>query len=184
MGDREIGIAIEIPEPYGGELQAWRHRLGDPQALRIVPHVTLLPPSPVEADRLDEVEEHLKAVAREMRTFPIHLRGSGSFRPVSPVVFVPLADGISSCERLEARVRSGPLARETRFPYHPHVTVAHHVDDDRLERGFRELATYEARFPAWGFTLYELGEDSCWRPQRDFPFGSAVPGPHVGHHAG
>ncbi len=80
----------------------------------------------------------------------MHLRGSGTFRPVSPVVFVPLARGISECERLEAQVRSGPLARETLFPYHPHVTVAHDLDEPALDAAFDALATYDARFTRLG----------------------------------
>ena len=80
----------------------------------------------------------------------MHLRGSGTFRPVSPVVFVPLARGISECERLEAQVRSGPLARETAFPYHPHVTVAHDLDEAALDRAFDALAAYDAPLPRLG----------------------------------
>jgi hypothetical protein len=46
---------------------------------------------------------------RARAPFEVHLRGSATFRPVSPVVFVPLVRGISECERVEAQVRSGPL---------------------------------------------------------------------------
>jgi hypothetical protein len=31
------------------------------------------------------------------------------------------------------------------------------------------------RFPVWGFSLYEHGDDGVWRPQRDFIFGLPVP---------
>ncbi len=175
--ERHIGIAIDIPEPFGGELQAWRERLGDPNAKRIVPHVTLVPPTCVGPSQLPAIEEHLRAVAARGRPFEIHLRGSATFRPVSPVVFVPLVVGIAECERLQAQVRSGPLAREIKFPYHPHVTVAHDIPEDGLDRAFEALATYDARFPVWGFTLFEQGLDEVWRPQRDFTFGrGGLPG--------
>jgi 2'-5' RNA ligase len=107
----------------------------------------------------------------------VHLRGSGTFRPVSPVVFVPLVEGISACELLERDVRSGPLSREVKFPYHPHVTVAHEVSEELLDLGFTELAGYDARFHVWGFTLFERGRDEVWRPQRDFSFSTPLPGP-------
>ena len=174
---REIGVAIGLPEPYTSELQGWRERLGDPAASDIPPHVTLLPPTELHTDDLDEVEEHLRAVAERHAPFTMHLRGSGTFRPISPVVFVPLVQGIGECERLEAAVRSGPLAREVKFPYHPHVTVAHDLAEDRLDRAFLELASYDARFQVWGFSLFERGKDAVWRPQRDFPFGEPLPGP-------
>ena len=171
-------MAIPIPDPYGTELQRWRESFGDPLASSIPTHVTLLPPTPVRADALAEIEEHLRAIAESERSFPIRLRGTATFRPVSPVVFVALADGIGACEQVEHRVRSGPLTRELQFPYHPHVTVAHDLPDDILDRAFKELADYDARFSVWGFSLYEHGADGVWRPQRDFSFGSGGPGPH------
>jgi 2'-5' RNA ligase len=176
--ERAFGVAIGLPEPYSAELQGWRERLGDPNAAAVPPHVTLLPPTPVPAGRLDEVEEHLRRIAAAERPFELHLRGSGTFRPVSAVVFVPLARGISDCERVEGKVRSGPLDRPLSFPYHPHVTVAHDLDEAGLDRAFDALAGYDARFSVWGYTLFERGADGVWRPQRDFPFApDGLPGP-------
>jgi 2'-5' RNA ligase len=174
---RDIGIALGLPEPIATELQAWRERLGDPSARRIVPHVTLLPPTAARPERLADIEEHLRRVAAGFAPFRVHLRGSATFRPVSPVVFVPLVQGIRECELLAAEVRAGPLARALRFAYHPHVTIAQDVPDAALERGSRELASYDAAFQAWGFQLFEQGSDRVWRTQRDFPFGHATPGP-------
>ena len=174
---RQFGVSFGLPEPYTSELQAFRERLGDPNAADIPPHVTLLGPTMLETEQLDPVEEHLRQVAERFAPFFMHLRGSGTFRPISPVVFVPLVQGISECEQVEAAVRSGPLMRDASFPYHPHVTVAHDVAEHLLDEGFELLASYDARFRVWGFTLFEKGEDGVWRPQRDFPFGVPLPGP-------
>ncbi|MDT7549349.1 MAG: hypothetical protein QOE84_1743 [Actinomycetota bacterium] len=178
MARREFGVAIGLPEPIHSELQGWRERLGDPNAGAIPPHITLLPPTALSERVLGDVEEHLRLVAAGEAPFEVHLRGSSTFRPVSPVVFVPLVVGISDCERLEQQVRSGPLKRSLSFPYHPHVTVAHDVGEAMLDRAFADLASYDACFPVWGFTLFEQGPDKVWRPQRDFPFGrGGLPGP-------
>jgi 2'-5' RNA ligase len=171
MPRSNIGVAIKVPHPYGRTLQQWRSRLGDPEAERVPPHVTLLPPTTLPQERLPVVEEHLRRIASEEAPFTITLRGTGTFRPVSPVTFVQLAAGISDCERLERRVRSGPLFRETKFNYHPHVTVAQDVPDDALDQGFAALASFAATFEVPGFTLFEEGRDKVWRPQREFPFG-------------
>jgi 2'-5' RNA ligase len=174
---RTIGVAIAIPEPFGGELQRVRESYGDPMASSIPTHITLLTPTEVPADDLDRIEKHLRTIAESERPFEIHLRGTGSFDPVSPVVFVSVVDGIGECERMEARVRSGPLARDLAFPYHPHVTIAHDLPGDVLGCALEEMATYDARFRVWGFSLYEHGPDAVWRPQRDFPLGLGLPGP-------
>ena len=178
MALRTIGVAIAIPEPWGSDLQRWRKKFGDPLAEAIPTHVTLLPPTEVDDGLLDRIEAHLRAVAERERPFDLWLRGTATFRPVSPVVFVHVARGIAECERIEAQIRSGPLARELGFYYHPHVTVAHDLPDEALDRAFDELADYDAHFPVWGFSLYEHS-DGVWRPQRDYVLGQPLPGPHL-----
>lgn len=177
MSTRTIGVAIAIPEPHGAELQRVRESFGDPLARSIPTHITLLPPTEVDADDLDGIEKHLRTIAESEQSFDLHLRGTGTFHPVSPVVFVSVVVGIGDCERVEARVRSGPLARDLAFPYHPHVTIAHDLPVDVLQRAFDQMAGYDVRFSVWGFSLYEHGPDGVWRPQRDFALGSALPGP-------
>lgn len=178
-GSRTIGVAIPIPDPWGAQLQRYRESLGDPLACAIPAHVTLLPPTEVREDAMTRVDEHLRTVARARQPFVMRLRGTATFRPVSPVVFVQLARGIGECERIEAAVRSGPLARDIAFNYHPHVTVAHHLPDPVLDRAFEELSDFDASFEVWGFSLYEHGPDAVWRPQRDYVLGQAAPGPQV-----
>jgi 2'-5' RNA ligase len=85
------------------------------------------------------------------------------------VVFVQVAVGIAECEQLERAVRAGPLDQITRFNYHPHVTVAHDLPDDALDRAFDELADYQATFLVTGMHVYTFGDDEVWRPVRDIP---------------
>jgi 2'-5' RNA ligase len=178
-GRRKIGVAVAVPQPASGELQTFRERLGDPNASSIVPHVTLLPPTTVPALALPVIGDHLDRVAGQSTPFGVELRGAGTFRPVSPTVFVPLVIGISGCERLQAAVRSGPLARELRFPYHPHVTVAHDVPEPSLDAAFDAVSSFEATFPVAQFTLFEQRRDGTWAGLRDFVLRAddgAVPG--------
>lgn len=168
-----IGVALAVPEPYGSRLQDARAAFGDPLASAIPPHVTLLGPTVVDVDDIAAVDDHLAEVGRAHRPFTVHLRGTGTFRPVSDVVFVQVVAGISECERLERAVRSAPLAQELRFNYHPHVTVAHDVPDDALDRAFAELADFEAVFRVTSLQVYEHGDDGVWRPARSFPLRAA-----------
>ncbi|HEX5995661.1 MAG TPA: 2'-5' RNA ligase family protein [Jiangellales bacterium] len=167
-GVHTIGVAIAIPPPFGPELQRRRQAFGDPMADAIPPHVTLLPPTEVSADELPVVSKHLSSVAANVDPFEIHLRGTATFRPVSPVVFVALARGISDCETLASTLRTGPLTVDLHFPYHPHVTVAHNLEDDALDRAFAELADYEAAFPVTAFGLYQHRDDGYWVEHQTF----------------
>jgi len=171
-----IGVAITVPQPYSATLQAARGRFGDPAAPSIPPHITLLGPTAVEPGDLAAVERHLEEVASHYRPFVLRLRGTGTFRPVSPVVFVQVVEGIAGCEALERHIRTGPLEQGLRFNYHPHVTVAHEVPDAALDLAFVELSRFDATFVVHAFHSYEYGDDEVWRPVRDFPLtgGSEV----------
>ncbi len=165
------GVAVTIPEPWGSHLQGARESFGDSAASAIPPHVTLLPPTELEAECTPRFVEHLAAVCALAEPFDMVLAGTGTFRPVSPVVFVQVSRGISACERLERAVRAGPVQRTLDFPYHPHVTVAHHLDDQALDRAFDKLADFRASFPVATVDLYEHGADGVWRVARTFALG-------------
>ncbi|ABL83056.1 MULTISPECIES: 2'-5' RNA ligase family protein [unclassified Nocardioides] len=164
-----IGVALAIPEPWASELQDYRKAVGDHTAAMIPTHITLVPPTEIDPGQAAEVERHLEDVAAGADPFRVHLRGTGTFRPVSPVVFVTLVEGISRCEQLAKALRRGPLDAELQYPYHPHVTIAHHLGDDLLDQAFEELAGFECQFEAERFHLYVHDDRTGWRPTRDFP---------------
>lgn len=166
-----IGVAIAIPQPHATVLRRWRRDVGDPAADLMVPHVTLLPPTAIQIESLPAVEEHLTAAARTVGPFDMHLAGTGTFRPISPVVFVQVALGVSNCELLESAVRTGPLQRELEFPYHPHVTVAQLVPDDALDLAYEGLAGFVARFRVNSFVLFKRNRDERWDEYNEFTLG-------------
>lgn len=168
-GSATIGVAIPIPEPCGSLVQRAREGYGDPQARAIPTHITLMPPTVVPPALLDGIDLHLRAAAARVAAFRVSLHGSATFRPVSPVVFLAVREGISGCEDLERHVRTGPLLRRRNFPYHPHVTLVHEVPDAALDRAFHDFADYRFDFTAVKFTLYQQDERRVWHPVRDYP---------------
>ena len=83
-------------------------------------HVTLLGPTEVDARLLPAVERHLEAVAAAQPPFTIHLRGTGTFRPITEVVFVTLAVGISECELLAGAIAAAEgVHRDVAVPVPP-----------------------------------------------------------------
>ena len=172
VGTTTIGVSIAVPEPYGRLLQDLRAGFGDPAACAIPTHITLLPPTEVGRDELPGFGRHLAEVAGRGRPFVMRLEGTDSFRPLSPVVYVRVAEGGAACAQLQEAVRSGPVARELQFPYHPHVTVAHGISEAAMDRAQAELCGFGALWTAAGFALYEQGADEVWRQLRVFPFGA------------
>ncbi|MBQ1025112.1 2'-5' RNA ligase family protein [Micromonospora sp. C95] len=171
VGDSvQIGIAVDIPAPWGGLLTRRRLEAGDPNA--VPAHVTLLGPTEIPVTALPAVERHLTQVAAAHLPFSLHLRGTGTFRPVTQVVFVAVAAGISECELLAAAINAAPqLRRELRFPYHPHVTVAQDVAPEALDKAYEDLADFSAMFEVDHFTLFSHSGQARWQPRRDFRLG-------------
>ena len=168
-----VGVAVAIPQPHATVLANLRRQVGDPAADLVFPHVTLLPPTPVPADSMAEIEKHLGEAAAAHPPFVMHLSGTGTFRPTSPVVVIQVATGVSNCELLEQAIRQGPLERELEFPYHPHVTVAQMIDDAALDDAYEGLAGFVARFPVERIVLFSRDRDGRWAWHGEFPLGGA-----------
>ncbi len=167
-----IGVALPIPEPFLGELGAYRERFGDPLAHAIVAHITLIGPTPVaDEEHLAAIIEHLQAQAGRLAPFELVLEGSGTFRPVSQVVFVPIVAGEAEVRDAEARIRQGPLDRTLNFAYHPHVTVAHDLDQAWLDQAETAMSGYRAAFEVDRLGLFLQGTDGVWRQSVQIHFG-------------
>lgn len=162
-----VGVALPVPEPWGPHLQRLRMSYGEERARHIPTHITLLPPTPVGDRTVEELQEHLTAVAAQHPPFEVLLRGTGTFRPVSDVVFVQVAQGVANCERLERAVRQGPVSRPLDFPYHPHVTLVHDQPPVALDRAFADLAAFSCGYPVESFRLYVHHGDGVWRTVAD-----------------
>ena len=168
---RRIGIAIPVPDPLGELLQRRRAESGDRLAWSVPTHVTLVPPVVVAEAHLPEVDAHLAGVAAGTEPFAIRLHGTGTFRPVSPVVYVRLTAGGAQVAGLEERVRSGVLGSPRRFPFHPHVTLAQDLADEALDAAEQALSGFEAAFDVDCLVLYRHDGDGVWRPVADYALG-------------
>ena len=164
-----LGVVVPIPEPWSQLFVDWRAKVGDSQATSVPPHVTLLPPTEVPLADRSLISAHLAEVAATHPPFDMHLSGTGTFAPVSAVVFVAVARGIGNCELIANDVRRGPLARSLSYPYHPHVTVAHDVPPDMLDLAYSGLSDLSAEFRVEHFTEFEQTPDGAWVVAREYP---------------
>ncbi|RAX19708.1 2'-5' RNA ligase family protein [Actinomyces sp. Z5] len=159
-----LGVTIVLPEPWATRVRGVRLAVGDPHGNAIPPHVTLLPPTAVEKTELDAVTAHVSRVAAASAPFTLRVAGVGTFRPVSPVVFLGVAEGGPAIDALQQDLRAadGPLNRGLRFPFHPHITLAHEVDDAALDRATHAGQDIAATFVVDRIHLQRLAPDGSW----------------------
>lgn len=156
-----VGIVIGVPEPMAAELRQARASFGDPLAAVIPAHITVV--TTTETRDWEATAAHVRRVAAKHRPFEVSLRGTATFRPVSPVVYLQLDEGYDECTALHKEMQSGPLARDLPFPYHPHVTVAHDVSDAGMDTAMATLRHYGARFTVRSIGLYEHDASGIWK---------------------
>lgn len=168
-----VGVSIMLPEPHAGILQEARRRFGDQQADQVQTHVTVLAPRLLTWGEVPALEDHLALVAAERSAYRMVLHSTGTFRPVTDVVFLRVAEGAQRCIDLAEAVRAGPVAGEDRYPYHPHVTLAQEVTAAQLDQAETEMATYRLEFVVDAVTLSVCGPDGYWYPLRRFALASA-----------
>ena len=99
----------------------------------------------------------------------MHLRGTGTFRPVSPVVFVSLVEGISQTEQLAHGCRRGPARRSTSTSRTTRTSPSPTTSTTTLlDRAFDELADFDCAFAVDGFHLYVHDAEHGWQATHDF----------------
>jgi 2'-5' RNA ligase len=165
-----LGVILAFPPEIAEELQRWRASFGDPMATVIPAHITLVTTTPTHD--WEAAREHVREVARTQAPFMVTICGTGSFRPVSPVVFIKVEEGFQECVDLHEKLQTGPLERELPFAYHPHVTIAHDVAPESLDEAETVLKDYRATFPVVSMGLYEHDTGGIWQLREEFDFGT------------
>lgn len=161
---------LDVPQPYATLLDDYRQALSG-QPPQTPAHITLVPPTDVDDARLDAVDAHLDGVARTSSPFDVRISGTATFRPVSPVVFIEVVAGAERCAALAATLRAGPLCSTPAFTYHPHVTIAHGLRGELLDRAADDQAGFSAAWTVHSFALYRQSAPAEWRPVRELALG-------------
>jgi len=174
--ETRIGVSIPVPEPWSTEIANARISYGDRYAQMIPPHITIVGPTVVKLKDLPALVVALDNTCDQFPKFTISLAGTGTFRPISPVSFINVVQGASECGDLAARAMDGMLAQAPRFPFHPHVTLAHEVPEPVLDQAQADFANLHARFSADALWLYRHHDDGVWRKQCKFDLRGQQPG--------
>jgi len=165
-----VGVILGFPPDIAAELQQWRASFGDPLASVVPAHITLVTTTPTHD--WEATLAHVRDVARRQSPFMVTIAGTGSFRPISPVVFIKVQEGFGECVELHEKLQQGPLQRDLPFAFHPHVTIAHDVSPESLDEAETVLKSYKATFPVVSMGLYEHDADGIWQLREELDFGT------------
>lgn len=171
--DDSLGVIISLPPALAAELSAWRAKYGGPEAAVVPPHITLV--SGRASESWEEAAAHVRAVAASGKPFRLSLRGTGSFAPLSSVVFLNVVQGNSECEQLHRQLVAGPVDHLLEFAFHPHLTVAHDLDEESMARALEEMVDFEADFDVSSIGLFDY-LSGVWALREELPLGGSHQG--------
>jgi 2'-5' RNA ligase len=173
---RVFGVVIPVPESLSRAADRIRRNY-DPNFPRIGPHVTVLPPRPLQLTRR-EVLAAVRRTAEATQPFACALGRIRTFEPVMPVVYASLRRGMGPLKRLHARLARGPLRGAEMFPYVPHLTLGQKLDSRRLQRAMalsdRVIAAARTReWTAGHLVVVERLTEEDWLPLSPVPLDGA-----------
>ncbi len=134
------------------------------------PHITLV--SGAASGEWEEAAEHVRKIAAASEPFTISLRGAGSFEPISPVVFLNVIDGAQKCVKLHRALLEGPLEHLPAFEFYPHLTMAHDLDFETMNRAKTELSSFAADFSVNSIGLFDYLA-GAWALREELALGGA-----------
>lgn len=166
-----LGVIISLPPALAARLSARQARYAGPDAPVVPPHITLV--SGRTTGTWAKAADHVRQVAKGAAPFVISLHGTGTFEPISPVVYLSIGQGGSDCIRLHDQLLAGPLEHLLEFEFHPHLTLAHDLDEAAMAAALSEMADFKADFEVTSIGLFDH-LDGGWTLREELNLGGGV----------
>lgn len=116
-------VIARLKPPLAAQIWQLRQSLQLPGASG-EPHLTILPPIPHDPSEDDVVVARVRCVARAFAPFRLQVAGAATFAPQTPVVYSEVTGDLVAIHALHRALANGHSARDFRYPYIPHVTLA------------------------------------------------------------
>lgn len=167
----KYGIAIFPSKNVQDQANALRKRY-DPRYSLIPPHITLKYSFEVNPERVDEVVQELRKIARQTEPFYIHINKVSTFEPITNTIYLKV-EPIEQLKTLNEQLQEGVLEDNQNFSFVPHITIAQDLEHDefsdivgRLKMEGFEIKDFIDRFQL----LYEL-DNGSWTVYETFVLG-------------
>ena len=166
MQPPRYALVAYVRKPLGEFVENLRREL-HPELPHLAAHVTILPPRPLEIAEPVAVRR-LDDACAAVEPFEVTLGEVETFIPVTPTVFIRVAQAASRLQQLHDQLNRGALECSEQWPYIPHLTIAKLSTEEQAWKGFdvarRRWLEYEGsrRIPLEELTFVREQEQNCW----------------------
>jgi 2'-5' RNA ligase len=121
MHGERYGLVAYVRNSLGQFVESLRRDL-HPTLPHAAAHLTILPPRLLLGSE-SAAARTLETLCRESEAFEVQLDGVASFCPLTPTVFVQVAQGAEHMQTLHRRLNQRELASQEHWEYTPHLTI-------------------------------------------------------------
>lgn len=183
MQNPRYALVAYVRNPVGEFVENLRREL-HPEMPHLAAHLTILPPRRLPGTEREAVEA-LTEICRRVEPFEIELGDVESFVPVTPTVFIRVAQDGQRMRDLHDRLgRDTALRGEEDWPYMPHMTIIKTVSELHAQTAMRVAHSRWQRFGGSRriqieeLTFVREHDDHCWLDLNAVTLGSRE---HAGH---
>jgi 2'-5' RNA ligase len=141
MAELQYAAIAYVRSPVGIFVEALRRDL-HPAHTHADAHITVLPPRPLRGSEPQAVEL-LGRVCQSIAPFEVTMDHVETFVPVTPTVFLRVAEGAYRLRELHDQLNHGALAYDEPWTYMPHLTI---VKTDESDEALQALEISRQRW--------------------------------------
>jgi 2'-5' RNA ligase len=108
-------------------------------------HLTILPPRHLQGSELSALET-LEEICSQVEPFEVTLGDAETFVPVTPTVFIRVAQGADHMHELHDRLSTRALRAKEEWPYMPHLTIAMLATEELAQKAYITARDLWAQF--------------------------------------
>jgi 2'-5' RNA ligase len=169
MLPRQYALVAYLRPPLAAFIESLRRSL-HPELPYLAAHLTILPPRNLNVSE-EDARRSVAEVCREWEAFEVALGEVDTFVPVTPTVFVQVAQGAEAMRALHDRLDAAVLQCHEQWPYVPHLTVAKMATETQVQQAFALAQAQWATYPGPRHVLIEhltfVGEGQDGQPWVD-----------------
>src|SRR5437762_3434664 len=122
MPPLHYALVAYVKAPLGEFVERLRAEL-HPALAHLPAHLTVLPPRLLQGGQ-EEARRTLEEVCRKASPFEVAMGEVETFVPVTPTVFIRVAEAAYRVRELHDQLNTDALQAEEPWPYMPHLTIA------------------------------------------------------------
>src|SRR4029077_14679838 len=121
MQNLRYALVAYIKSPVGEFVETLRREL-HPELPHLAAHLTLLPPRQLQGSEQSALET-LEHVCGRTEPFEVELGAVDTFCPVTPTVYIRVAESAGRISQLHDQLNVQALAFREEWPFIPHLTI-------------------------------------------------------------